>query len=154
MKITIARWPAFIVDLMLAFAAITCWSLERAISGVSPVIDANYYSHGLRYNNTNLELQTARARGWSINPQLDGRRLTINVQDAHQQGIKGCLGLITVLTKSADQEAMSSLTMTDKGDGNYTVEIPNGLPSPVAASLTLNKDQATVQRQLLLSLKE
>ena len=152
MNLSTVRWPAFLVCLFLAFAAITCWSLERAVSEVSPVVDPNYYSHGLRYNSSALELQTARALGWRIDPELDKGVLTIRVQDEHKVGIAGCRGHLTLLTKTPERETVNPLTMIDRGNGRYTVEIPPDLPTPVAASLTLTKDQATVQRQMFLSL--
>ena len=56
-----SRWPAFIILLVLTFVVFSWWSLQRAASGVSAVSDPNYYSHGLKYNSTNIEIQTAQA---------------------------------------------------------------------------------------------
>ncbi len=146
---TTNHWPAFLVALVLAFAAFSWWSLERAASGVSPVTDPNYYRHGLKYNSTSLELQSAQTLGWTVRPKLQGRILTVQVDDADQTGIPGCQGAITLHTETATPP----LALSDAGHGLYTATIPANLPLTLEASLTLTKAQATVQRRLLISLE-
>jgi len=152
MNTTANRWPTFIISIVLAFGAISWWSLDRAASGVSSVSDANYYSHGLKYNSTNLEIQTAQALGWTITPEVQGRRLTIQVSDAKENGISGCQGLIALSPETVEQKDLPPLALTDAGQGLYTAEIPPELPTTFTASLSLRKGQATVQRRLLINL--
>ncbi len=146
---TISRWPAFIISLALAFAIFTWWSLTRAASSVSPVTDSGYYQHGLEYNDTHHELLAAETMGWQILPQVNGRRLTIQVEDGRQAGVPGGRGFIAV---QAEAGQPTPLPLTDAGQGRYTVDLPAGLPSTVAADLTLSKGQATLQRRLLIAL--
>ena len=148
------RWPAFIITLVLAFAAFSWWSLQRASSGVSPVSDPNYYSHGLKYNSTNIEIQTAQALRWTVTPKVKGRVLTVQVVDLSQVGISGAKGAITVQPESAGQSPLPPLPLTDSGQGLYTLTIPANLPRTLSANLTLTRDQATVQRRLLINLDE
>lgn len=148
------RWPSFIITLALAFVAFSWWSLERAASGVSPVSDPNYYSHGLKYNNTNLEIQTAQALQWTVTPKVKGRALTVLVADAGQVGISGGHGEVTVQFEGVEQSPLPPLALIDRGQGLYTVDIPASLPRTLSANLTLTKDQATVQRRLLITLED
>jgi len=148
------RWPVFIITLGLAFVAFSWWSLERAASGVSPVSDPNYYSHGLKYNSTNLEIQTAEALQWTVTPTVKGRALTVQVNDAKQVGISGGYGALTVQFEGAGQSPLPPLPLMDGGQGLYAVTIPAGLPRTLSANLTLTKDQATVQRRLLINMED
>jgi len=152
MNTTNIRWPVFIIALVLAFAVISWWSLQRAASGVSAVSDPNYYSHGLKYNCTSIEIQTARSLSWEVTSKVKGRELLVQVDDAKQDGIAGGHGAIAVQQEGAGPE--TSLPLTGSGQGLYTVTIPANLPRTFAANLTLTKDQATVQRRLLISLEE
>lgn len=146
------RWPAFIIALVLCFVIFSWWSLERAASGVSAVSDPNYYSHGLKYNSTNIEIQTAQALSWTVTPTVKGRELTVAVADAMQVGVSGAKGAITVQPESTGQGILPPLSLMESGQGLYTVTIPANLPLTFSANLSLSKGQATVQRRLLVNL--
>jgi hypothetical protein len=148
-----SRWPAFIIALIVTFVAFSCWSLQRAASGVSAVSDSKYYSHGLKYNATNIEIQTAQALRWTVTPKVQGRVLTVQVEDAEQVGVSGANGFITVQPDSAEQGPVESLPLLESGQGLYMLSVPAKLPKTFSASLTLTKDQATVQRRLLINLE-
>lgn len=152
MNTTTARWPAFIIAIVLAFAAFTWWSFSRAASGVSAVTDPDYYSHGLKYNATTLEQQAGEALGWTVSHQVAGRVLTMRVADDHQQGIAGCRGEITFPPQGTAAPPLPSLEVTEIGGGIYQAEIPASLPRTLDASLTISKGQAMIQRRLLLAL--
>lgn len=154
MKNENVRWPAFIICLVLAFVAFSWWTMDRAISGVSPVSDPNYYSHGLKYNHTSIEIQTAQALSWKITPKVEARVLTIRVVDAKESGIDEAKGSILVQPEGAGQSPMPALPLIDSGAGFYTVTFPASLPRTLSASLTLTKEQATIQRRLLINLDE
>ena len=79
--------------------------------------------------------------------------LTVQVEDAKQVGVCGAKGAISVQAESAGKGPVSSLPLIDCGQGRYTVSIPANLPQTFSASLTLTKDQATVQRRLLINLE-
>lgn len=152
MHTTTNRWPAFLITLVLAFTAISWWSLERAASGVSAVSDPDYYHHGLHYNSSNRELQAAHSQGWTITPQVEGRLLTIQVDDARLAGVPGCQGAITLA--AGGQTPLPPLPLADSGQGLYTVTMPADLPPTLAATLTLSKDVATIQHRLLINLEQ
>lgn len=149
MNTTANRWPAFIISIVLAFVAISWWSFERAASGVSAVSDPDYYHHGLKYNHTSLENQSALDLGWTVTPAVQGRRLTIRIADESKTGISGGQGLISLSPETTGQEA---LPLRDEGQGLYTVEIPAALPKTFNASLSLRKGQAAVERRLLINI--
>lgn len=150
MNTTTLRWPAFIIALVLAFVVISWWSFDRAFSRVSPVSDPHYYSHGLKYNSSNIELQAAQALQWTVTPTVQGRVLSLRVTDAGQGAVTGGHGSIAL--QSDGQGQAETLPLTESGQGLYTVSIPAGLPATLTASLTLSREQARVQRRLLISL--
>lgn len=152
MNTTTVRWPAFIIALVLAFAAFSWWSFLRASSGVSAVTDPEYYSHGLRYNGTALEREAGEALGWRIHQRVAGRVLTMRVEDAHQQGVPGCRGVITFPDERSAARPLPPLEVSELGAGRYRAEIPATLPQTLAATLTITKGQATLQRRLILAL--
>ena len=154
MNTTNIRWPAFLITLGLAFAAFSWWSLERAASGVSPVSDPNYYSHGLKYNSTNIEIQAAQALRWTLSSTLVGRVLAVHIEDANKLGISGATGTLIIQADGSMTRPLPPLPLTDNGQGSYRVTIPASLPRTLSANLTLSKDQAPVQRRLLLNLDE
>lgn len=148
------HWPTFIITIFVLFLAFSWWSLERAASRVSPVSDPNYYRHGLKYNSTSIEIQTAQALRWTVTPQLKGRLLSVQVADAEQVGISGAQGTVTFQREGDGASPAPPLPLTDSGHGLYTVNLPTGLPATLTASLSLTKDQATVQRRLLINLED
>lgn len=152
MNTTAARWPALIIALVLAFAAFSWWSFILAASGVSAVTDPDYYSHGLKYNGTALERKAGEALGWRVSQQVAGRVLTMRVEDAQQQGIPGCQGVITFAGDGAGPQPLPPLAVTEIGAGRYRAEIPAALPQTLAATLTISKGQALIQRRLILAL--
>jgi len=148
------RWPAFLIALCLAFVVFSWWSLQRAASGVSSVTDANYYRHGLKYNRASVELQAGQALHWQLSPQLEGRRLTVQVVDDRQTPVSGASGELTLQPEGTRPGAVPPpLKLTSSGPGSYTVTLPDGVCQQVAANLTLTRDQVTVQRRLLINLE-
>lgn len=89
--------PWLILLLGVGFTAFTAWSFYRAVHGTSAVIDADYYSHGLRYNQTLLERQAAASLGWQAVPHLEGRLLSIQLRDHDQQLVTDAQGSLTLL---------------------------------------------------------
>lgn len=148
---TITRWPAFIIVIVAAFAAFSWWSINRAISDVSAVSDQDYYAHGLKYHSASLDAQTASTTGWTVTPLLSGKTLTIAVRDAQNNSIDGGQALITFPAGQVGREPRAPLTLTEDGKGNYSGTLPDGLPPSISVTLTLSRDQATTQRQILIN---
>lgn len=152
MNASLARWPAFIISLVIAFIAITWWSLTRAASEVSPVTDVDYYRHGLRYSHSHPLGGADKGPEWTVSQELAGRLLTIRVADSHQNGVSGCTGALTFPATTAAHGA-TPLTMTEAGEGIYTAEFPATLlRKTIIADLTLSKGEAAMERRLLLTL--
>jgi len=146
------RWPAFIIVLIAGFAAFSWWSIDRAASQVSAVSDPDYYAHGLKYHSASLDAKASATAGWTVTPQLAGKALIIEVRDATHQAIAGCQAIITFPPgQTAARMPIAPIALTDTGDGRYSGTLPAGLPTSVSATLTLNKDQATAQRQILIN---
>lgn len=148
-------WPLLLAIIGISFLAITGWSLFRAASGVSSVTDPGYYSHGLKYNATSIEIQAAASRGWTITPVLTHTSLKIHLTDASGSGITDGTGSIAFLDHSSlASSATRSLAFTELKDGWYTMELPKNLPLSLTADIILSTDQATIQRRMLLNIPQ
>ena len=88
--------PWIIILIGCGFLALTAWSVFRADQDTSAVTDRDYYSHGLRYNETLLEKKAAEALGWSLATQLNGQTLMLTLTDKAGQPIRGARGTISL----------------------------------------------------------
>ncbi len=142
--------PWLIVLLGVGFTAFTAWSFYRAAIGTSNVTDADYYSHGLRYNQTLLERQAAASLGWQAEPQLSGKHLNIRLRDRDQQAVTGARGTLTLLGPGTP--GTRELGLLETGDGIYRAEFPAGVKGEQPIEITFQRDGARLSRRLLLAI--
>ncbi len=87
-------WKLSIIALLALFLLVTAWSLVRAVRGVSRVVDADYYRHGLDYNRERHGVAVAERRGWHMQSAFDDGRLTVKVADGSGAPVGG--GVMTL----------------------------------------------------------
>ena len=139
-------WP--LPFLLLLFLGITAWSVYRAAVGVSAVTDPQYYSHGLRYEDTVLERRNAAAQGWIMKARLDGDELTIRLGDGKGTPVSGAVCEILLRPGGHPRR----LGLVERTAGRYTVHLPPPREaSPVQASLDCRLAGAAVHRTLLIN---
>lgn len=148
---TPSRWPWLIIFLFAGFVLISGWSFYRAAKESSAVTDRDYYSHGLRYNQTLLERQAAASAGWRATPQLQGRLLTILLHDGDQRGVAGAVGTLTLL--GAGRSAPRQLPLLEAGPGDYRAQIPDDLLGEQTAEITFQRDGARLNQRLILAFR-
>jgi len=146
-----SRWPWLIVILLAGFVLMSGWSFYRAAQGTSAVTDRNYYSHGLRYNQTLLERQAAASLGWQTTSQLEGRLLIIRLHDRDQQGVTGATGTLTLL--DAGNAPSRELLLFETEPGIYRAEFPDDLHGEQSAEIAFQRDGARLNQWLLLALR-
>lgn len=145
------RWPLLILLLVTGFLALTAWSFHRAARGASAVIDPDYYSHGLRYDQTMLEQKTAAALGWDAVVRLQGRQVIIELRDRGQQAVTQAQG--TLVLSGPGQRHPRKVPLIETGLGSYQAELPDDLRGEHTAEITFLRDGARLSQRLLLSLK-
>ncbi len=146
---SIQLWPMIIVGLIVLFLGLTFWSIRQANQGVSAVTNDKYYSHGLRYNETQLEKQAAEALGWTMNSVLSGRQLVTGVTDKQGQSVPG-LTLNAVIYPGKGEPIRQTLAAT--GDQTFILKIPANLSGQITIQLQANREGAGLSKTLLVNL--
>ena len=146
-----SRWPWLIIALFAGFVVISGWSFYRAAKGGSAVTDRDYYSHGLRYNQTLLERQAAASLGWQTTSQLEGRLLTIRLRDRDQRGVAGAAGTLILL--GSGSAPPTELALRETEPGTYRAHVPDGLHGEQAAEIAFQRDGARLSQRLLLAFR-
>lgn len=144
------RWPLLIIVLVAGFLALSAWSFQRAARGTSAVTDANYYRHGLRYNQTLLERNAAATLGWQAAATLAGRQLQVTLTDHARQPVTAASGTLTLLGGTRG-EALR-LPLAENSAGLYCGTLPQGLGGEYAAQVEFEHAGARLSQRLLLSL--
>ncbi len=145
------RWLWLIGALLTGFVLLSAWSFRRAANESSAVTDADYYSHGLRYNQTLLERQAAASMGWQAVPQLEGKRISIRLSDRDRQAVRGANATLTLLATGTTDNRR--LTLHEVDAGLYRAELPGDLHGDLAAEIVFQRDGASLQQRLLLAIR-
>ena len=148
---TPSRWPLLIVALLAGFVLISGWSFYRAAKGGSAVTDRDYYSHGLRYNQTLLERQAAASLGWQTTAQLEGRLLTIRLRDRDQRDVTGAVGSLTLF--GSGNATPREFPLQEAEPGVYRAQVPDALHGEQAAEIAFQRDGARLNQRLLLAFR-
>ena len=148
---TATRWTWLIVALLAGFVAISAWSFYLAASGTSAVTDRDYYSHGLRYNQTLLERQAAASLGWQADTILEGRSVTVLLRDRDRRAVAGASGTLTL--HSSGTSSPRELGLRETVAGSYRAELPAGLHGEFSAEITFQRDGARLNQRLLFAIR-
>lgn len=144
------RWPLLIVVLVAGFFALSAWSFLRAARGGSAVTDADYYSHGLRYNQTLLERNAAATLGWHAVATLAGSQLQVTLRDHARQPVTTASGALILL--GGPRGETLRLPLAEASAGVYFGTLPQGLSGEHTAQVEFEHAGARLSQRLLLSL--
>lgn len=138
------RWPLLIIALALLFAGVTGWSIDRARTGTSPVLDKRYYEHGLAYDAQREATDAATAMGWKLTAAPDDNGLAIQLTDA-----LGNLVANAEATAIHPQTGQRQTRLNENAPGLYHLSLA---PSSQAQEVTvrLAKDGAVLTRRILV----
>lgn len=142
--------PWLLLIIGASFLTLTGWSIYRASQGTSAVTDRDYYSHGLRYNESLLEEKAAEALGWQTRINLQKRTVVILLSDGSQQPVSRAIGSLTLLNSAAHQP--HPLPLQEGIPGRYHVQLPNNLHGEYSVDLNFERDGARLTRRILLAL--
>lgn len=138
-------WPRLIVAIGLLFFLFSSWSAYRAATMVSAVTDRDYYSHGLRYDQSLVEQRAAETMGWSLEANLSGDRLEIRLSDGEGRPVSGCRG-------EASLPGADRFLLHEDAPGLYSALLEPLLKGEFAAHLEFKRHGSRLSRRLLLSL--
>lgn len=144
------RIPWLPILIGCGFLLMMVWSFYAAGHRSSAVTDPDYYSHGLRYNQTLLEQQAAASLGWSMSVRLSGEALLIVLEDARGQAISGASGQLSLLKGRA--MANMTLPLRETLPGTYRVALPAGLSGEQPVLVNFESDGARLGKRFLLAL--
>lgn len=143
-------YPVLILLLLVSFLVFSAWSAMQAAQLGPQVTDADYYSKGLKYNDTLIEKRAAAALGWKVTTRLVGRTLEFQVSDKHGLPVRGAKGnLFLYLPASA---ASVHLPLQEIEDGSYQLHLTTSMTGEMTARLDFERDGARLNRQMLLNL--
>ena len=142
--------PWLLLIIGTIFLVLTSWSIYMARSGTSDVTDRNYYSHGLRYNETLLERKAAQSQGWTLKTQLIGHTLRFELKDKTGKAVISARGTLELLFPEKSTSIRLPLVLTDSGI--YEVTLDQDLAGEMTARIEFVQDGARLNRQLLLNL--
>jgi hypothetical protein len=141
-------WPLLVVVIGVSFLGVTGWSIYRAATGTSRITDPEYFSHGLKYNQTRIEERAAESLGWRLTSDLDEGRLLFTLQTEDAEPVSGCRGEVLIF----DRDNRLSLPVHEEKAGYYYAELPAELSGSLTGDLLLQRDGARISRRLLINL--
>lgn len=148
-----SNWPLFIVVLILLFFIITSWSVFQASSRISAITDTHYYSHGLKYNNTQIEHQTAKSLGWEMSTSVNNLMLEARLSAREGFTISSAQAEARIFPPSCEGTASDfRLPLSETSPGVYRVSLPATLKGENRVDVILRQGGARIERTLLIQL--
>ena len=143
--------PWLLILIGCGFLALTAWSVYQAKQGTSDVTDRDYYSHGLRYNETLLERKAAESLGWSTQTVLQGHRITVLLMDAGKRPVTQARGKLTMMAPGGLD--LKEYLLEEHSAGRYSAELPAELKGEHSLALVFERAGARLNKRILLTLK-
>ena len=139
-----------IIFLLFSFLAFSVWSARQASTRGSQISDYNYYSKGLKYNNTRVEERAAASRGWQLETKIQNRSLNFKLSDAKNQPIRQAIGELTLFLNKENR--VLRLQPVELQPGLYQLKLPDDVSGSLQARIEFEQKNARISRQLLVNL--
>lgn len=143
-------YPFFILSLLGAFLLFSTWSAFQASTPGTEVTDRDYYSKGLKYNNTLVEKRAASVLGWKVATTLAEKQLQISLMDGNSAPVSGARGLLTFYTQAESNQL--ALPLVENSPGSYHIQLPATLTGEITVRVDFEREGARISRQLLLNI--
>lgn len=139
-----------ILLLLCAFLLFSLWSARQAATRGSQISDHNYYSKGLKYNNTRVEQRAAASRGWQLETAIKDRSIVFKLSDKQGQPITQATGELTLFLSQEKQ--VLRLQPAESQPGLYLLMLPAEISGSLQARIEFEQQDARISRQLLVNL--
>ena len=143
-------YPSMIMLLAGGFFLFCGWAALRANNLGSRVVDADYYSKGLKYTSSQVEKRAAESIGWQLATRLDGHALEFRLTDRAGAGVAGASGTLYLAIPGRAENVY--LPVQEIGGGDYRVTLADSLSGGIQAHFEVSRQGAKLNRQLLLNL--
>jgi nitrogen fixation protein FixH len=139
-----------ILLLLISFLLFSAWSARQAATRGSRISDPNYYSKGLKYNNTQVEERAAASRGWQLETEIKENRLHFKLTDNQGKPISQASGELTIFL--GEENRVMRLQATEAQPGLYLLQLPGAINGSLQGRIEFEQQGARVSRQLLVNL--
>jgi len=133
--------------LLCSFLVFSSWAAYQATTRVSDISDRDYYSKGLKYNNTILEKQAAAVLGWELHSELIDGALIQHLSNRHGEPVSGAKGQL----KLQYREVALIIPLEETDPGVYRAQLPQ-LSGENLISAEFEHNGARILRRLLLTI--
>lgn len=134
-------WKAILCLIFLVFMIGMAISMTLAGRKGSKVVDRDYYSKGLHYNENSLRGDQNKAK-WNIHSTLDDEQLRFNLTDASKMPLAGAAVTLTLIESDA---AERTLKLTETSAGNYSVPFSTGTRSELRGLLRIAHSRGVME---------
>lgn len=131
-----------------SFLIFSSWAAYQAVTRVSEVSDRDYYSKGLKYNNTLLEKRAASVMGWQLHSALQEGAFTQLLTDSNGDPVSGATGTLFL---HQHQDSVLVISLTETAPGTYTANLPQ-ITGEHLIRAEFEREGARITRQILLTL--
>ena len=142
------RWQLGIALLIGVFLVGMVASLVTAARRVSRVVDADYYSHGLHYGETQDGAKHA-GLGWALAATLSGSELRVRVSDASGAPVAG--GKLSFEPQgSGTYHPAGTLKFAEAAPGLFRARRPDPAGEELHGTLRFTRGEAGASQKLVL----
>lgn len=134
--------------LICSFLVFSSWAAYQAATRVSEVSDRDYYSKGLKYNNTLLEKRAAYVMGWQLHSAFQQGILTQLLTDSNGEPVTGAVG---TLFFQQHQDSILVVPMTETTPGTYSAQLPQ-ISGEHLIRAEFEREGARISRRILLTI--
>lgn len=140
--------PTLLIPILLcSFLIFSGWAAYQAATRVSDISDRDYYSKGLKYNNTILEKQAATSLGWELRSELADGLLIQYLTNRDGLPVSGATGLL----KLQDRDSLLTVPLEETQPGIYHARLPQFSGTQMVRA-EFEHNGARILRRLLLTL--
>ncbi|WP_020676359.1 FixH family protein [Geopsychrobacter electrodiphilus] len=151
--VTLKRISPYVLLIFLllgSFLLFSAWSARQAATRGSQISDINYYSKGLKYNNTRIEERAAASRGWKLTTEINNNNLRFSLSDKDGHSISHASGELTLFLSQEDR--VVHLQTTEPEPGLYLLKLPDEIKGNLQARIVFEQQGVRISRQLLVNI--
>jgi hypothetical protein len=140
-------WKLGLAMLAGVLLAGTAASMYAAVRLGSPVVDTDYYNHGLHYGRTGKG-DADPGLGWSMSAKLAGGQLEVKVKDRSGVAVQG--GELRFESRLAGGAVGPVLAFAQSAPGIFRVTRPVSRAGELRGVLRFTRGEATASQKLIL----